>query len=239
MEYICFWLASSSTFGYSIAMSSRETNENTLKQKAIAVASLLDCISPEKIVFLKQDDPFRLLVCVILSAQTTDNQVNKVAETLFTRYPEPKDLANADLEEVKNIIRSTGYYNTKAAHIIGTAQQLVSLYGGKVPLGMKDLTTLPGVGRKTANCILGQIAKEPAIIVDTHFGRVVRRLGLTVAKEADQVERELADLLPPETQYRFSMTANLHGRTICLAKKPQCNICKLAPYCDSYPLSNV
>ncbi len=218
-------------------MSQKETNGNTLKHKAIAIANLLDSNSPEKIVFLKQDDPFRLLVCVILSAQTTDNQVNKVADTLFTRYPEPKDLGNADLEEVKSIIRSTGYYNTKAAHIIGTAQQMVSSYGGKVPLDMRELTKLPGVGRKTANCIIGQIAKEPAIIVDTHFGRVVRRLGLTAATEADQVEKELVDLLPPETQYRFSMTINLHGRTVCLAKKPQCNICKLAPYCDSFPLS--
>ncbi len=208
-----------------------------LKVKALDIHRILDNSSPAKITFLEQSDPFRLLISVILSAQTTDRQVNLVATELFSRYPNPADLAKANLEEVKNIIRSTGYYNMKAAHIIGTAQYLQQYFHGEVPLTMEELTTLPGVGRKTASCIIGQIAGQSAIIVDTHFGRVVRRLRLTAALDAEQVEREIAAILPPEIHYRFSMTINLHGRTTCHARQPKCDRCPLAPHCDSYPIN--
>ena len=211
--------------------------EDPLHSKALAVHHILDLESPLQIAFLEQTAPFRLLISVILSAQTTDRQVNLVASELFSRYPNPAELAKADIEEVKSIIRSTGYYSTKAAHIIGTAQHLEQYFNSQVPLSMEELTTLPGVGRKTASCIIGQIAGQPAIIVDTHFGRVVRRLGLTTSNNAEQVEREIAALLPPETHYRFSMTVNLHGRTTCHARQPKCAQCSLAPYCDSYPIT--
>jgi endonuclease III len=208
-----------------------------MKSKALKIHRILDLESPARIAFLEQTDPFRLLISVILSAQTTDRQVNLVTSELFSRYPNPAELAKADIEEVKGIIRSTGYYSMKAAHIIGTAQYLEQYFNSEVPLSMEELTTLPGVGRKTASCIIGQIAGHPAIIVDTHFGRVVRRLGLTTATNAEQVEREIAALLPPETQYRFSMTVNLHGRITCHARQPKCARCLLAPHCDSYPIT--
>lgn len=208
-----------------------------MKSKALAIHRILDLESPARIAFLEQTDPFRLLISVILSAQTTDRQVNSVASELFSRYPNPAELAKADIEEVKGIIRSTGYYSTKAAHIIGTAQYLEQYFNSEVPLSMEELTTLPGVGRKTASCIIGQIAGQPAIIVDTHFGRVVRRLGLTASTNAEHVEREIAAILPPETQYRFSMTVNLHGRTTCHARQPKCALCPLAPHCDSFPIT--
>lgn len=200
------------------------------------VYAILDRTSPGHIAFLTQEDPFRLLISVIMSAQTTDRQVNEVATVLFQRYPTPEALASADIESVKAIIRSTGYFNAKAKHIIATAQAIVGRFHSQVPLSMEELTTLSGVGRKTASVILGQIARLPAIIVDTHFARVVRRIGLTASKDPERIEREVASLLPPDHQYRFSMVANLHGRQVCHARKPQCETCPVAPYCVSYPL---
>lgn len=210
--------------------------EQTPKLRAEQTYRILDTTSPTIITFLTQTDPFRLLVSVILSAQTTDRQVNEVAEVLFQRYPTAYLLAHAELEMVKEIIKSTGYYNAKAKNIIGTAQALVERHQGSVPFSMEELVALPGVGRKTASVILGQLANQPAIIVDTHFARVVRRLGLTEAKDPVRIEREVASLLPPEHHYRYSMTVNLHGRQICHARKPSCDICQLAPYCKSYPI---
>ncbi|MGE0074065.1 MAG: endonuclease III [Sphaerochaetaceae bacterium] len=198
--------------------------------------AILDRTSPPDITFLTQTDPFRLLVSVIMSAQTTDRQVNEVATVLFQRYPTPSDLANADLDSVKAIIKSTGYYNAKAKNIVGTAQALVENFGGQVPLDMEDLVSLPGVGRKTASVILGQIAHKPAIIVVTHFGRVVQRIGITHEKDPQRIELEVARLLPAEYHYRFSMIVNLHGRQVCHARKPQCEICTVVPFCASYPL---
>ncbi len=210
--------------------------ELTPKVRAWRTFECLDLISPSSITFLTQKEPFELLISVIMSAQTTDKQVNEVAHELFSRYPNAFELAQADLEIVKQIIRSTGYYNAKAKHIVQTSQVLVKKFNGLVPLTMEELTTLPGVGRKTASVILGQIAGQPAIIVDTHFSRVVKRLGLTSANSPDTIEREVAKLLPPEHHYRFSMIVNLHGRKICHARNPQCEECPLALWCMSYPI---
>lgn len=209
------------------------------RETAIQIYRILDCISPPQIVFLQQTDPFRLLISVILSAQTTDRQVNTVTQELFRQYPGPAELANADPLQVERIIRSTGFYRAKTTHIIATAQQLVQRFSGQVPLSMEELTTLSGVGRKTANCMIGQIAGKPAIIVDTHFGRVVRRLGLTQATDPEAIEQEIAVLLPPETHYRFSMTVNLHGRQTCHAKNPACKECALKTLCSSYPILTI
>jgi endonuclease-3 len=208
----------------------------TPETRARQTYAILDRTSPPDITFLTQTDPFRLLVSVIMSAQTTDRQVNEVATVLFQRYPTPSDLANADLDSVKAIIKSTGYYNAKAKNIVGTAQALVKNFGGQVPLDMEKLVSLPGVGRKTASVILGQIAHKPAIIVDTHFSRVVQRIGITHEKDPQRIEQEVARLLPAEYHYRFSMIVNLHGRQVCHARKPQCEICTVAPFCASYPL---
>jgi len=210
--------------------------ELTKESRAEQTFLILDRISPAQITFLTQKDPFRLLISVIMSAQTTDRQVNEVAEVLFSRYPTARDLAEADIETVKSIIRSTGYFNAKAKHIINTARDLVEHFDSTVPLRMEELTSLSGVGRKTASVIIGQIARKPAIIVDTHFGRVVRRIGLTEQEDPERIEREVALLLPPERHYRFSMIVNLHGRQVCHAKKPKCEACPVAPFCASYPL---
>ncbi|MHC1692394.1 MAG: endonuclease III [Sphaerochaetaceae bacterium] len=213
--------------------------KDNLGETAIQIYRILDSISPTQIVFLQQTDPFRLLISVILSAQTTDRQVNTVTQELFRQYPGPAELASADPIQVERIIRSTGFYRAKTTHIIATAQQLVQRFSGQVPLSMEELTALSGVGRKTANCIIGQIAGKPAIIVDTHFGRVVRRLGLTQATDPEAIEQEIAALLPFETHYRFSMAVNLHGRQICHAKNPACEECALKTLCASYPIIGV
>lgn len=210
--------------------------ENPLAERTRIIHRILDAGSPPVIDFLDAADPFQLLVMVMLSAQTTDRQVNKVAPALFERYPTPADLAEADVAHVKDIIRSTGYYNAKAKHIVETSQAVVRRFRGEVPLDMERLTSLPGVGRKTAGVVLGRIAGSPVIIVDTHFGRVVRRLGLTTAKDPRNIERDIAQLLPPAWHYRFSMTVNRHGRLVCRARKPACLACALGAWCDSYPL---
>jgi endonuclease-3 len=205
--------------------------DETLRRKILEISDILDKAAPPHIAFLEATDPFKLLISVILSAQTTDRQVNIVAQELFSTYPDPHALAKASIDDVKAIIKSTGYYNAKAKNIIGCAAALEARYEGVVPDTMEDLTTLPGVGRKTANCILGGIYGRPAIIVDTHFGRVVRRLGLVSSDDPTKIEHQIAALLPPERHYRFSMTVNWFGRIRCHAKAPECGTCMLAHVC--------
>ncbi len=195
--------------------------------------TLLDAAYPAGLGFLEaaQLGAFELLVAVILSAQTTDRQVNLVTGRLFETYPDAEALAAAERAEVERIIESTGYFRAKAAHIIGTARMLCDRFGGAVPDTMEDLTALPGVGRKSAGVILGAIYGKPAIIVDTHFGRVVRRIGLTAEQSPVKVEGDIAGLLAPERWYRFSMSVNAHGRAVCGAKRPQCQGCILSAVC--------
>lgn len=209
----------------------------TKEYRAKRSYEILNKESPLEISFLDEKEPFRLLISVIMSAQTTDRQVNDVVKELFTLYPSVKSLAEADKERVKEIIKSTGYYNTKAKNIIETAKRIHLTYNDTVPLKMEELLTLSGVGRKSANVILGQIANLPAIIVDTHFKRVVQRIGLTRSENPVLIEKEVASLLEKEYHYRFSMVINLHGRSICFARKPLCPICPIAPYCESYPIT--
>lgn len=201
------------------------------QRRILEVSDILDDAAPDQISFLDAREPFRHLISVILSAQTTDRQVNIVAKELFTRYPDAHALAAAPQESVKSIIRSTGYFNAKAKNIIACSQALVERYGGAVPDTMEELTSLPGVGRKTANCILGGVYGRPAIIVDTHFGRVVQRLGLVSDDDPAKIEKQIAALLPEDRQYRFSMTVNWFGRTCCHAKTPECALCILWSLC--------
>jgi endonuclease-3 len=210
--------------------------ELTKQQRAEKTYIVLDAISPEVISFLDANEPFQLLISVIMSAQTTDRQVNEVTKTLFSLYKDAASLAEADFETVVEIIRSTGYYNVKAKNIIKTAQVIRDEFNGKVPLTMQELIKLPGVGRKSASVILGQIGNLPAIIVDTHFSRVVRRVGLTEEKDPTKIEYAIASLLPEERHYRYSMIINRHARIICHARKPLCYECPIAPYCLSFPL---
>jgi len=204
-------------------------------QKSVIIKLMLEHY-PEIPVFLVAENPFQLLVAVILSAQTTDRQVNRVLPGLFARFPDALSLAAADLHVVEDLIGSVGFFRMKAAHIVGTAKALVSRFDGNVPDSMEALLSLPGVGRKTANVILGSVFNKPAVIVDTHFGRVCRRLGLSESLQPEGVESDLLSLLEPSTSYHFSMVANNHGRIICHARKPLCTDCFLAQVCPSADL---
>ena len=190
----------------------------------------LDALLPQDIQFLEQRSPFKFLISVILSAQTTDKIVNVVVKQLFDAYPDKNSLANANLEDVEQIIYPTGYYRNKAKSIIGCATALLDK---DIPDTMEELIKIPGVGRKTASCVLGDIYNKPAIIVDTHFARVVNRLGLVKEKDPQKIEKAIAALLDDRYHYRFSMTANLFGRTVCHAKKPSCDECPLSALCPS------
>lgn len=178
--------------------------------------------------------PFELLVATVLSAQTTDVRVNSVTPTLFAKYPTPADLATADPQDVESIIQPTGFFRAKAKSIIGLAQAIEERYGGEVPGRMKDLVTLPGVGRKTANVVLGNAFGVPGITVDTHFGRLVRRFGWTTETDPEKVEAEVGALIPRKDWTILSHRVIWHGRRRCHARRPACGVCPLARWCPSY-----
>jgi endonuclease-3 len=191
---------------------------------------------PDAQTELRYENPYQLLVAVILSAQCTDERVNQVTPALFERYPTPQDLANAKVEEVYELIKSISYPNNKAKHLVGMAKMLVEQYGGEVPDTMEALVKLPGVGRKTANVILSVIYDQPAMAVDTHVFRVSKRLGLVdeSAKTPLEVEQELVKHIPKELVARAHHWLILHGRYVCLARKPKCDACGLRAYCLYY-----
>jgi endonuclease-3 len=207
-----------------------------IKEAAHKVFTLLDKNYPKEISFLHFKNNFQLLVSVILSARTTDRQVMEVVPALFEKYPDPLSLSKGTLNDIMNIIKSVGFYRVKAANIKKTAEKLLEDFNGIVPNTIEELVTLPGVGRKSANVVVGSLFGKPAIIVDTHFGRVVSRIGLTQSKDPHKIEKDIALLIPEKKQYRFSMTANLHGRKICHSRKPSCNICFLKSLCKSAPM---
>jgi endonuclease-3 len=182
---------------------------------------------------LDHRNPFELLGATILSAQCTDERVNMVTPHLFARYPTPEDLAAADPRDVEEIIRSTGFYKNKTKSLLGMAAGVVERFGGEVPSRMEDLVTLPGVGRKTANVLRSVAMDLPGLPVDTHVGRLSRRLGLTA--ETDPVKAELAlnAMVPARDRGVFSLRLILHGRAVCVARKPRCGACVLADFCPS------
>lgn len=186
---------------------------------------------------LNYANPYELLVAVILSAQCTDKRVNMVTPHLFKRFPEPDSLAVASFEEVFSLIRSISYPNNKAKHLIGMAQMLLEKFNGVVPSEIKDLTLLPGVGRKTANVIASVVYNKPTMAVDTHVFRVSARLGLsTNAKTPLQTEEQLIKYLPKEIVPKAHHWLILHGRYICLARSPKCNECGLTEMCKYFKL---
>lgn len=205
----------------------------TKAEKARIVTEILNLEYPDRKPLLNYTNPFELLIAVILSAQTTDAGVNKVTPELFRFYPGPSELSAAEQNHVEAIIHSTGFYRVKAANIIKTAAALKERGDTSLPDNMKDLTALPGVGRKTANVILYHIFNKPAIIVDTHFKRVSNRLGFTKFTEPEKIEKQLSKAIPKEIQSDFSMTINLHGRKYCFARKPDCAGCPLRDLCPS------
>jgi endonuclease-3 len=182
---------------------------------------------------LRHDNPFQLLVATILSAQTTDERVNQVTPALFARFPSPADLAAADPEEVEDLIKPTGFFRNKTRSLIAMAQALEDRFGGEVPRTIEELVTLPGVGRKTANVVLSVDFDVPGLPVDTHVGRLTRRLGLTAETDPVKVERELDALVPPEEWGKLSLRLILHGRRVCLARRPRCEECVLEDFCPS------
>ncbi len=198
-----------------------------------AIIDALKALYPDGICSLDYPKDYELLFSVRLAAQCTDERVNKVTPALFARFPTLVALAGADVAEVERYIHSTGFYRAKARDIVAAAQMLVSEYGGKVPDTMEDLLRLPGVGRKTANLILGDIYRTPGVVVaDTHCIRIAGRLGLTDGtKDPVKVETRLRAILPPEESNDFCHRLVLHGRAVCKARKPDCGNCPLRPWC--------
>jgi endonuclease III len=178
--------------------------------------------------------PFELLIATVLSAQTTDVRVNMVTPTLFAKYPTPADLAAAEREDVESIIQSTGFFRAKTQAIIGLSQAIVERFGGEVPGRLKDLVTLPGVGRKTANVVLGNAFGVPGLTVDTHFARLARRFGWTANTDAVKIESDVAALIPRREWTILSHRLIWHGRRCCHSRRPACGACPLARLCPSY-----
>jgi len=188
---------------------------------------------PEAQCELDHRNPYELLAATILSAQCTDVRVNMVTPALFARYPTPDDLAHAEPTELEEIIRSTGFYRNKAKSLQGMAAALVDRYGGEVPGAMDDLVTIPGVGRKTANVVRSVALGLPGLPVDTHVGRLSRRLGLTAEDDPVKVEFELNAMIPATERGSFGLRLILHGRRVCASRKPDCPSCVLADFCPS------
>ena len=183
---------------------------------------------------LHYDTPFHLLIAVILSAQCTDKRVNMHTPQIFSRFPEPKDLAEATFEEVYELIKSISFPNNKAKHLIGMAQKLLTDFGGEVPSEPAQLETLPGVGRKTANVIASVIYDKPVIAVDTHVFRVSRRIGLSDGTNVEAVERDLTEGFAPELRPKAHHWLILHGRYVCKARKPECEKCGINTICEYF-----
>ncbi|MFM2072727.1 MAG: DNA-(apurinic or apyrimidinic site) lyase [Actinomycetota bacterium] len=197
------------------------------------VASRLALEYPEAICELHHRNPFELLAATILSAQCTDARVNMVTPQLFAKYPDADHLADANVSELEEIIRSTGFYQNKSKSLIGMAAAVIERFGGAVPTELNDLVSLPGVGRKTANVVRSVAFGLPGLPVDTHVGRLARRLELTAEDDPVKVELELNGYLPPTEWGPFSLRTILHGRRVCDAKKPNCGACVLEDICPA------
>jgi endonuclease-3 len=210
-----------------------EKVRKTPVEAAQKIMHLLRKRYPDADCELDFDSDFQLLTAVIMSAQTTDVQVNKVTKTLFKRFPDAKTLASAPLDEIKTIIRPTGYYNAKASNIQRCAQALVERFTGKVPNTQAELITLPGVGRKTANVVLGVAHGVPGWTVDTHVQRLSKRLGFTSQKDPAKIEIDLQKLFPEKYWSIYSITLIWHGRRTCFARKPDCANCPVNHLCPS------
>lgn len=202
-----------------------------LKRRARKIRQALAELYPDAHCALHHRNPLELLVATILSAQCTDERVNKVTPALFKRYPDARAFAEADQDELETMIRSTGFFRNKAANIRACCEELVARHGGAVPQTMEELVPLPGVGRKTANVILGNAFGIPGIPVDTHVGRLSRRMGLSVHDDPVKVEADLMALIPEEEWTDFGHRMIFHGRQICQARKPNCEGCVLNKTC--------
>ena len=189
--------------------------------------------SAQDLCALKYRNSYELLAATILSAQCTDEMVNKVTPNLFSRYPTAADLAHAKPLELEEIVHATGFFRSKAKNLMGMANALEDRFSGEVPSGLADLVSLPGVGRKTANVVRSVVFNEPGLPVDTHVSRLSNRLGLTTETDPVKIEHELNALVPPEDRGALSLRLILHGRAVCVARKPRCRDCGLADICPA------
>lgn len=203
----------------------------TKKERALKAVEILKKEYPEAICSLNASNPFELLVAVRLSAQCTDARVNLVTPALFERYKTLEDYANADIKDVEQLVKSCGFYKNKAASIIGMAQMIIDEFGGVVPDSIEDLTRLPGVGRKTANLIVGDVYGKEAIVVDTHMIRISNRIGLVNVKDPVKIEMALKKLIPASEGSDFCHRIVLFGRDTCSARSPKCDNCPMAENC--------
>lgn len=218
------------------ALPSTSTGETplALKRRARRMARVLAERYPDADCELDFQDAYQLLVATVLSAQTTDVRVNGVTPTLFARYPDAAALAGADRDELETIIRPTGFYRAKTASLLGLGAALVERFDGQVPHRLADLVSLPGVGRKTANVVLGNAYGVPGITVDTHVGRLARRFGWTDEEDPVKVEHAIGALLPRRDWTQMSHVLIFHGRRTCHARRPACGACPVARLCPSY-----
>jgi len=203
-----------------------------LRKRVKEIIKILSKEIPDSRIALKFSNPLELLIATILSAQCTDVKVNQVTADLFKKHRSAKDYAEINLAELEEEIRPTGFYRNKAKSIQRSCQELVKRFGGNVPKTLKELVTLPGVGRKTANVILGNAFGTPGIVVDTHVHRVSRRIGLTKNDDPVKIEFDLMEIVPQEEWTHFSNLLVWHGRRTCVARKPLCGICPIRKWCD-------
>ena len=207
------------------------------KEKAALAVDALKRKYPEGICSLNAENPLQLLIATRLSAQCTDARVNMVTPVLFECYKTVEDFAEAELEDVEQIIHSCGFFRAKAKDIIGMSRKMISDFGGKVPDNIDDLTSLPGVGRKTANLIVGDVYGKPAVVADTHLIRISNLLGLVATKDPFKVEMQLRELLDPAESNDFCHRCVLHGRDTCISGRPKCEQCVMKAFCSHYESS--
>lgn len=201
------------------------------KERVISAVETLEKLYPDAICSLEYTDAFQLLIATRLSAQCTDKRVNMVTPQLFKNFPDAKCMASAPLGKVEELIKTCGLYKTKAKDLIGIGRMITEIYGGVVPDTIEELTKLPGVGRKTANLVCGDIYKKPAVVTDTHFIRICNRLGFVNSTNPLTVEKEMRKLLPPEKSNDFCHRTVLFGRDICTARNAKCALCPLNEFC--------
>lgn len=203
------------------------------KLRAEKIYTRLDPIYTMEKTALEYRSPFQLLIATILSAQCTDKQVNKVTPLLFKKYKSPQDFIKAPIEDIEEAIKSTGFYRNKTKSIKGCCEGLIKMYGGNIPHTIDEMIKLPGVGRKTANCVLGAAYNIPGVVVDTHVKRLAMRMGLTESSNPDRIEEDIQKILPEERWRRFSDILIYHGRAVCSARKPEHAKCAVADLCPS------
>ncbi|GAA0261558.1 endonuclease III [Muricomes sp. OA1] len=210
-----------------------------MKKRTREILSILDeQYGREYVCYLNHETPWQLLIATILSAQCTDARVNIVTQDLFQKYDTVEKFANADLKELEKDIKPTGFYHTKAKNIIACTKALVDRFGGEVPRSLEELTSLAGVGRKTANVIRGNIYHEPSVVVDTHVKRISKRLGLTENEDPEKIEQDLMRALPKDHWILYNIQIITFGRSICTARSPKCGECFLQKYCKEYRIKS-